>query len=209
MYRVPQRPVASLGHGGGRKGEGLPGGSLSIHGGAGCQEVGDVSDVHAQLQGAAGQGADVQGVVDVLAARGVHAADGQVAQVLPAQDTCLREQMGQARARLQLTQGVVRDPSALEGLALQTGAFGRSKLRGRAAGSRGAESAVPERSSVLACAHGIYAPTGKAPRSTASDHVAGHLLTAWCTARGWLELRSASSSSASDSAHTRAACAQG
>ena len=161
-------------HSGGREGGGLPGGGLGIHGGAGRQEVGDVSNVHAQLQGAAGQGADVQGVVDVLAARGVHAADGQMAQVLPAQDAHMREQTSEAQGRAQLAQGVVSDLRALGGLALQTGAFGRSKLRGRAAGSRAADSAVPERSSVLACAHGIYAPTGKAPRSTASDHVAGH-----------------------------------
>ena len=139
MYRVPQRPVASLGLWRGARGGGdLPGGSLGIHGGAGRQEVGDVSDVHAQLQGPPGQGADVQGVVDVLAARGVHAADGQVAQVLPAQDARMREQTGQAQGRAQLAQGVVSDRSGRGGggggPALQTGASGRSKLRGRAAG---------------------------------------------------------------------------
>ena len=69
----------------------------------------DVSNVHAQLQGPPGQGADMQGVIDVLAARGVHAADGQVAQVLPAQGARVREQMKQAQAKAQLTQGVMRN----------------------------------------------------------------------------------------------------
>ncbi len=47
------------------------------------EEVGDISDVHAQFQVAVGQFADVQRIVNVLAARWVHAADGQVPQVLP------------------------------------------------------------------------------------------------------------------------------
>ena len=60
-----------------------PAGSLVIHGRAGQQEVGDVRDVHAQLLVAIGQGPDVQGIVDVLAAGRVDAAHGQVSQVLP------------------------------------------------------------------------------------------------------------------------------
>lgn len=51
-------------------------------GGGDLQEVGDVRDVDTQLPVAVGQLARVQGVVDVAAARGVHAADADVAQVL-------------------------------------------------------------------------------------------------------------------------------
>ena len=51
--------------------------------------MGDVCDVHAQLEGAIGQGLDVQGVINVLAPRRIHAADGQMAQVFPARSALL------------------------------------------------------------------------------------------------------------------------
>ena len=105
--RAPQGPSGPLGYDWGRGGAGLPGGGLSIHGSAWQKKMSDVSNVHAKLQGPPGQGADVQGVVDVLAARGVHAADGQVAQVLPAHGAHMREHMSQAQGKAQLAQSVM------------------------------------------------------------------------------------------------------
>ena len=54
----------------------LPRGSFRVHGSARVQEVGDVCNVHAQFKGAVGQGADVQGIINVLAPRRINAADG-------------------------------------------------------------------------------------------------------------------------------------
>ncbi len=56
--------------------QGVPGGSFRVHGSGRVQEVGDVCYVHAQLQCTVGQGADVQGVINVLAPGRIHAADG-------------------------------------------------------------------------------------------------------------------------------------
>ena len=56
---------------------GSPARSFIVHGRAGQQEIGDIGDVHPQLQVAIGQGANVQRIVYVLAPRGVHTADRQ------------------------------------------------------------------------------------------------------------------------------------
>lgn len=61
-----------------------PGGSFGVHGSAWVQEVCDISDVDAQFQVAVWQFPDVQRIVNILAAGRIHAADGQVPQVLPA-----------------------------------------------------------------------------------------------------------------------------
>ncbi len=61
-----------------------PDGGLIIHGRHWQQEVGDVSNVHSQLEVAAGKLTHMQGVIYVFAAGRIDATDGQMPQVFPA-----------------------------------------------------------------------------------------------------------------------------
>ena len=61
-----------------------PNGGLIIHGCHWQQEVGDVSNVHSQLEVAAGKLTHMQGVINVFAAGRVDATDRQMPQVFPA-----------------------------------------------------------------------------------------------------------------------------
>ena len=61
-----------------------PDGGLIIHGCHWQQEVGDVSNVHSQLEIAAGKVTHMQGVINVFAAGRVDATDRQMPQVFPA-----------------------------------------------------------------------------------------------------------------------------
>ncbi len=61
-----------------------PDGGLVIHGCHRQQEIGDISNVHSQLEVAAGKLTHMQGVINVFAAGRINATDGQMPQVFPA-----------------------------------------------------------------------------------------------------------------------------
>lgn len=61
-----------------------PDGGLIIHCSGRQQEVGDISNVHPELDVAIGQLLYMQGVINVLASGRVHTADWQVPQIFPA-----------------------------------------------------------------------------------------------------------------------------
>jgi len=62
----------------------LPDRGFVIHGCHWQQEIGDISDVHTQLNVSTGQLAHMQGIIDIFTAGRVYTANGQMPQVLPA-----------------------------------------------------------------------------------------------------------------------------